>query len=180
MGCCGSVNSSDLGEYSAISSVDKTIEKYITEDCEFRRKNGSSIDIVKQLEKQRIEIICMGCFLFKNKKLIDEGKIKVLIRDKAIDGTKYRPDLIFERSGKIYHVEIDENKHDEYDKEKEKERYEVIKNYCLTNFGSYNLIRFNPNVHDKRFVGVDSKLNIAEEFNYLLSGIDGLLMFERN
>lgn len=173
MGCCNSID-----DYNDTLSDHSTIEKYITEDCNFRRNNGSLINVDKQLLLQRIEIICMGCFLYKNKDLIDKHDIEILIRDKSIGETKFRPDLIYKKYGKIYHVEIDENSHSGYDKDKELNRYESIKSYCLTNYGSYNLIRFNPNVFGK-LDDEKSKLRIADQFYNLLNNIDGLLQFEK-
>lgn len=172
MGCCGSIDS------VTPTSELQIIEIYINEDCEFRRNNGSQINVDKQLKMQRIEIICMGCFLYKNRDLINNHKIEVLVRDKSIGETKFRPDLIYRKNGKVYHVEIDEKSHSGYEKNKEKDRYEIIKSHCITNYGSYNLIRFNPNVFGK----IDtekSKLIIADQFYNLLNNIDGLLLFEK-
>ena len=102
MGCCNSVDNTTAYEHDLI-------EKYIAEDCNFRKNNGSSINIEKQLKMQRIEIICMGCFLYKNKRLIESHDIEVLFRDKSIGDANFRPDLIYKKHGKLYHVEIDEN-----------------------------------------------------------------------
>lgn len=171
MGCCNSVDATYL--------PNNLIQRYIEEDCNFRKLNGSSISIDKQTKIQRIEIICMGCFLYKNRESLQNHKLEIIIRDKFLDDTKYRPDLLFRRNGKIYHIEIDENSHSGYDKDKEKERYEVIKNYCITKYGSYKLIRFNPNVYGK----IDTeqeKIEIAEQFANLLNNIDGLLYYENN
>lgn len=171
MGVCCSIDNDIISDQSII-------EKYITEDCNFRKNNGSSINLDKQLRIQRIEIICMGCFLYKNKDLIDKHDIEILIRDKVIGETKYRPDLIYKKHGKVYHIEIDENSHSGYDKDKESDRYEIIKSYCITTYGSYNLIRFNPNVYGK-LDDEKSKLKIADQFVNLLNNIDGLLQFEK-
>lgn len=171
MGGCCSIEESIITDQSII-------EKYITEDCNFRRNNGSSINLDKQLKLQRIEIICIGCFLYKNRDLINNHEIEILIRDKCIGETKYRPDLIYTKYGKVYHVEIDENSHSGYDKNEESNRYETIKSYCITNYGSYNLIRFNPNVYGK-LNDEQSKLKISHQFFNLLNNIDGLLQFEK-
>ncbi len=188
MGCCNSksTTNSTIDDDNQISlpsiasastpaltsSPEQIINNYITADCVFRQRNGSAIDTQKQINKQRIEIICMGCFLYHN-----QQNINVLFRDCAIGGTKYRPDLIFIRGKKLYHVEIDENKHAAYDKTKEDERHAIIKTYCLQHYGTYRLVRFNPHTYGKLDT-VESKLDIAEQFNRLLSNIDGLLMFE--
>ena len=171
MGCCNSIDNN-------ITSDLYIIEKYIIEDCNFRKNNGSLINVDKQLRLQRIEIICMGCFLCKNKDLINKNDIEILIRDKSIGETKFRPDLIYKKYGKVYHIEIDENSHSGYDKNKEFDRYGIIKSYCITNYGSYNLIRFNPNVYGK-LDDEKSKLRIANQFYNLLDNIDGLLQFEK-
>ena len=171
MGCCCSINND-------IISDKKTIDKYIIEDCNFRKNNGSLVDINKQLKLQRIEIICIGCFLYKNRNLIDNNEIEILFRDKSIGDTKFRPDLIYKKYDKVYHVEIDENSHSGYDKCKEVNRYETIKSYCITTYGSYNLIRFNPNVYGK-LDDEKSKLKITNQFFNLLNNIDGLLQFEK-
>lgn len=177
MGCCNSIDKND-NDNDVTSSDYSTIEKYIVEDCNFRKNNGSSINVDKQLRLQRIEIICIGCFLYKNMDLINTNDIEILIRDKSIEGTKFRPDLIYKKHGKVYHVEIDENSHTGYDKNKEFDRYETIKSYCITNYGSYNLVRFNPNVYGK-LDDEKSKLRIADQFFNLLNNIDGLLQFEK-
>lgn len=171
MGCCNSVDNKTTYEHDLI-------EKYITEDCNFRKNNGSSINVEKQLKMQRIEIICMGCFLYKNKRLIESHDIEVLFRDKSIGDANFRPDLIYKKHGKLYHVEIDENSHSGYDKDKETTRYEAIKYYCISNYGSYNLIRFNPNVYGK-LEDEKSKINISNQFFNLLNSVDCLLEFER-
>ena len=171
MGGCCSIDDNIISDHS-------TIEKYIIEDCNFRKNNGSSINLDKQLKLQRIEIICIGCFLYKNRDLIDAHEIEILIRDKSIGETKFRPDLIYKKHGKVYHIEIDENSHSGYDKYKESNRYETIKSYCISNYGSYNLIRFNPNVYGK-LNDEKSKLKISDQFFNLLNNIDGLLQFEK-
>lgn len=171
MGGCCSVEES-------IISDQYIIEKYITEDCNFRKNNGSSINLDRQLKLQRIEIICIGCFLYKNRDLIKAHEIEILIRDKSIGETKYRPDLIYKKRGRVYHIEIDENSHSGYDEYKESNRYETIKSYCIANYGSYNLIRFNPNVYGK-LDDEKSKLKISDQFANLLNNIDGLLQFEK-
>ena len=185
MGCCGSVDVNEnvnekSNELENINNLDDStlIQTYIEEDCNFRKSIGSNINLEKQSKKQRIEIICMGCFLYKNKEMIQNNKLEILVRDNVIQNTKYRPDLIFRRNNRVFHIEIDENSHSNYDKDKEQERYQTIKNYCLTRYGTYNLIRFNPNVYGKLDSEHD-KVVIAEQFALLLSNIDGLLLFER-
>lgn len=187
MGCCGSScvdeNNVSLSEDVGVNKDSLLIQQYIKEDCDFRKSKGSSINFDKQSKIQRIEIICMGCFLSRSRELIKENKIEILFRDNAIEGTKYRPDLLFRKNYgkdfKIYHIEIDENSHSGYDDEKERNRYSTIKDYCLTRYGSYNLIRFNPNVYGKLETEHD-KLIMAEQFASLLSGADGLIYFEMN
>lgn len=168
MGCCNSVD---------VNTDETMIQKYITEDCNFRRSNGSSIDLSKQLKMERIEIICMGCFLYNNKELIENKQIEILFRDRTIANTKYRPDLMFRQNGKVYHVEINENSHSGYDKTKEQERHDTIKSFCLATFGTYKLIRFNPHVFGK-LENEHDKMVIANQFSNLLSSIQGLLSFE--
>lgn len=168
MGCCGSIDNIDDNEL---------IRLYITEDCNYRKSNGSNINLDKQLKMERIEIICMGCFLYRNRELINNHTIEIIIRDKSINNMKYRPDLIYRYRNKIYHIEIDENSHSGYDKSKEEERYKQIKDYCISTYNSYNLIRFNPNVYGK-LEKINDKLHIAEQFTNLLCNIDGLLLFE--
>ena len=179
MGCCGSkaINVEDV-PLKEIKSTEDVVTEYITTDCEYRKSKGSEINTETQIRLQRIEIICMGCFECRNKESIQNETIKILFRDNAIANTKYRPDLIFMRKGKLYHVEIDENSHSGYDRQKEAERHNLIRNYCISNYGSYNLIRFNPHCYGKLDT-LNDKLNIAEQFNHLLLGIDGLLMYER-
>ena len=158
MGCCGSkchyVSSKSKSidsfvSHNSSSNAQQIINRYILEDCSIRHKHGSNINEEKQLRIQRIEIICMGCFLYKNRSAIRNGN-----------------------------VEIDENSHSGYDKEKEINRYEIIKDYCQDKYNSYTLIRFNPNVYGKLDT-VDMKLNIATQFNNLLNNIDGLIAFEK-
>ena len=187
MGCCGSkchyVSSKSKSidsfvSHNSSSNAQQIINRYILEDCSIRHKHGSNINEEKQLRIQRIEIICMGCFLYKNRSAIRNGNVEILVRDKTINNTKVRPDLIFKRNERIFHVEIDENSHSGYDKEKEINRYEIIKDYCQDKYNSYTLIRFNPNVYGKLDT-VDMKLNIATQFNNLLNNIDGLIAFEK-
>ena len=194
MGCCTSIEA--VSSNSCDTIVEKTridvstqsdsnkndsnkndldkIESYIKTDCDYRHSIGSKIDVEKQLKMQRIEIICMGCFISSIK---NNSDIEILVRDKFLEGGKYRPDLIYRKGKRIYHVEIDENAHGSYDKEKEEERYGFIKNYCRTNYNSYNLVRFNPNVYGKLQTEFD-KRRIAEQFANLLNNIDGLIKYE--
>ena len=153
------------------------LDKYITVDCIVKINLGSKVNIETQLRKQRIEVICIGRFLS------DNPQLNVLYRDRKLPSANFRPDLVYNIDGKIYHVEIDEMNHNQYEKQNESNRYNLIKEYFIAIYGNYRLIRYNPNYHIKKFnkddsISISDKLNIAREFSLLLNNIMGLTKFE--
>ena len=159
MGCCESVE-----------CYDDLIHDFIMKDVSIRRERGGSIDLATQLKNERIEIILMGCLESKL------PNMEILIRDQKIPNANYRPDLIFKLNGNVYYVEIDEHKHSGYDQSKEEMRAIAIRDYCIRTYGSYRLIRFNPNEYDLKTA--KNKYDAAMNFYYLISSIDGLIQFQ--
>lgn len=165
MGCCSS--SVDTTFYSDM------VSQYIRTDVHIRIDRDGKIDLTTQLKNERIEIICMGCLEHMM------SDIEILFRDQKLPGTNYRPDLIFRRNNKVYYIEIDENKHQSYDKSKEETRLNTIRDYCLTNYHSFKLIRFNPNEYVTSNSDTSkNKYNAAMSFYHLINAIDGLTTFE--
>lgn len=70
-----------------------------------------------------------------------------IIYDKTLNvNTKslYRPDIQIIFNDFIIIIEIDENQHSQYDKQKEKERLDTLKNDCNNNGKQLVIIKFNP------------------------------------
>ena len=145
----------------------KAIESYIKTAVEYRNEHGGRCDLNVQLKKQRLELICVGSFILKNR---EKPKYEIISYDSYIPNSKlkYRPDLILRDydTKMIVHVEIDEKAHNAYDSDAEKKREEEIaKHFCKYN---YMRIRFNPNVYG-------SKVEMAIAFTQMLFFNDGLL-----
>lgn len=167
MGCCASKECNEESYYN------EQILKFIKTDVSIRIDRGGKIDLSTQIKNERIEIICMGCLESS------ASDIEILFRDQKIPNTNYRPDMIFKRNGKIFYVEIDEKKHKSYDKNKEDERYDAIKKYCIDNYGSFKAIKYNPN----EFISSNSdsaknKYMAAMQFTSLVNFINGLTFFQ--
>ena len=166
MGCCNSKEFNDDNYY-----IDK-IQTFIKTDVNIRLNRGGKIDMSTQLKNERIEIICMGCLEYS---LPD---MEILFRDQKIPNTNYRPDLIFKRNNEIFYIEIDERKHKSYDKNKEEERYNTIEKYCRDNYGSFKIIKFNPNEYiSSNSDSPKNKFNAATQFVMLIKSINGLTFF---
>ena len=94
----------------------KIINDYIKTTVNFRNSNGGNCDLNVQLKKQRLEFICVGAFLQLNNL---KDKFKIISIDQKIGNLNYRPDLLIQnkKTNEIIHVEIDENGHNNYNKE---------------------------------------------------------------
>ena len=145
----------------------RTIESYITSAIEYRNKHGGKCDLKKQLEKKRLEVICVGSFIQMNN---STKKYDILSYDTYIPNTniKYRPDLILrdKETNMIVHVEIDEKAHLAYDPTAEADRERQIEDH-FKNY-EYMRIRFNPNKYT-------NKVEMAVKFAQLLNTNDGII-----
>ena len=160
MGCCESVD----------DCYDDVVHDFITKDVSIRRKRGGSINLETQLKNERIELILMGCL---ETNLPD---MEILFRDQKLPTANYRPDLIFKLNGNVYYIEIDEDAHRGYDQAKDNVRSAAINDYCIGAYGSYRLIRFNPNEYELKTA--KNKYDAAMHFYHLVSSIDGLIQFQ--
>ena len=164
MGCCSSVDD---------NFYQNQIQTYIKKDVLIRMGRGGKIDLQTQMKNERIEIILMGCL---ESNISD---MEILFRDQKIQGTSYRPDLIFRRNGSVYYIEIDENKHQSYNKQDEETRLKTIRDYCLSQYGSFRIIKFNPNIYIKSNSDTaKNKYAAAIAFCNLITSIDGLTMYQ--
>lgn len=156
----GEIKNGTIGELSAI-------ESYIRTAVEFRNNGSGNCDIAKQLKLQRLEMICVGAFIQQNNKT---NKYSIISFDNKLPGSDfpYRPDLILRnnKNNTILHVELDEDKHRNYNKDEERVRMEMIDEYFSKD--KYMLIRFNPSIYENKF-------EMAEQFTKLINSVDALL-----
>lgn len=145
----------------------KSINSFITSAVNYRNEHGGRCNLEKQLQRQRLELICVGSFIqFNNTK----NKYEILSYDRTIqmEDKKYRPDLILRDNDTkmIVHVEIDEFAHAAYNNGDEILREKVIEHYFRHH--NYQRIRFNPNAYS-------SKVEMALAFTRFLFANDGVL-----
>lgn len=154
-------HSKEIKNIKLISSKNK-ICKF--ENCDISANFGTLED-PKQYCKDHYNIIYKNS---KNKhknnekkiiELLDKNNIKY-IYDKTIGNKKYRPDFLINCKTHYIILEIDENQHKIYDKEKELARMKIIckelKLLCI-------ILRFNPNDfyinNNRKRISINIKLN---------------------
>lgn len=152
---------------TSISDEDKLIEDYITATVNWKNQHGGSVNLDKQLKKQTPEFICIGAFIISNNQW---NRFNIVSIDNKLPNTDapYKPDLIIQNkeTGRIIHVEIDENnRRDAYD-ENEKIRSMTIEEYF--NDDAYVCFHFNPNVYG-------NLIDMANAFTHLMRGCEGLV-----
>lgn len=193
MGCGKSAVETPTDVTTAISNIaNSDAVKYITTDVKMRNSRGRKMTIDTQLRNQRIEVICIGCYLSSLGYSVDgirdetiSSNVNVLYRDECIKDSnlpeelkKYRPDLVITKTvgtrTLVYHVEIDENGHGGYNTDDEVKREGLIRGYFTNKFDEYKLIRFNPHAICKNST-INEKLLVAEKFKDMMNSVDGII-----